>query len=147
MTNENALFHNDSRYIISGTINGFSAEIKKVKTHMDKIPSKGESFVFNRLSLRKHVISDVVRHHLLAYAFLKGNPYLKVEKKYAQGNAPRAEYLFKIIKEHAPNYIWYQRESSPKKLSFGSKLYSVTLEDVKAWLAPKEEEIKENVAV
>jgi hypothetical protein len=123
---KNALKNNNVRFVLIGKINGLSEQSKKTRIRFKeaKTPEKRYSLYY-----RKRVIGTNSRHHLLAYAFLRGISYHKIEAKCDESNSPIANDIFKIVEQHAPNYIPY----NPYDKSGGIS-YSVKVEDVISWL-------------
>jgi hypothetical protein len=97
----NVLKHNDSKFCLIGKIKGLAIESKKARSRILK--AKTERAVWN-LADRKRVIGYDVRHHLLAYAFLRGETYHTLEKKCRPEHKPSAEAIFKIVCAHVPEY-------------------------------------------
>ena len=128
---KNALKNNNVRFILIGKINGLADESKKARNRMKKAATPEKKWP---LAYRKHVIGVNTRHHLLAYAFLRGVPYLKAETKCGEFNKPNAGQIFKVIEQHAPGWIPYDSYSKT-----GGCSYKVTLEEVNAWLASTSE--------
>lgn len=125
---KNALKHNDSKFILIGKIKGLALESKKTRCRIMK--AKKEAAVWN-LAYRKHIIGIDTRHHLLAYALLRGFNYRMIEHKCAKGNSPRADLILKIIETHEPFFVTEALERG----GISCKRYELTLEDVNAWLA------------
>lgn len=123
---KNALKHNFSKFILIGKIKGLAVESKVARSRIMK--AKKEEAVWN-LASRKRVVGIDIRHHLLAYAFLRGVSYHSVERSCAKDNKPSAASIFKIIEAHAPTWIPYDPVSKT-----GGGSYSVTLADVNVWL-------------
>jgi hypothetical protein len=124
---KNALKRNDSKFILIGKIKGLAIESRRARSRIMK--AKTQEAVWP-LAHRKMVVGIDIRHHLLAYAFLRGIPYRKVERTCAENNLPRAESVYKIIEAHAPTWIPYDPVSKT-----GGGSYSASLDDVKSWLA------------
>jgi len=127
---ENALKKHHNKFILIGKINGLANESKKARLRIHK--AKDEKEVWP-LAHRKYVIGVSARHHLLAYAFLRGIPYRKVEAKCAEFNQPSAAEIFKVVEAHAPNWIPYDQYSKT-----GGKVYRPALADVNVWLTSME---------
>jgi hypothetical protein len=125
MKMKNALKHNLSKFILIGKIKGLAVESKKARVCILK--AKKEEAVWN-LASRKRVVGIDIRHHLLAYAFLRGVAYHAVERSCAKDNLPNAAAIFKIIEAHAPKW-------TP---TVGS--YNPSLADVNVWLAWPDQE-------
>jgi hypothetical protein len=128
---DNALKNSNTKFILIGKINGLAAQAKKTRNRIKT--AKTEQRVW-RLAYRKHVVGIDIRHHLLAYAFLRGTPYRKVESKCGEFNKPSADLIFKVIEQHAPYYVSYEWKPG----SVGFKSYKPTLNDVHVWLAAPE---------
>lgn len=127
---ENALKTSNNRFILIGKINGLASESKKARNRIKKAETPEKKWP---IAYRKHVIGVNTRHHLLAYAFLRGLPYHKVEIKCGEFNQPSAAEIFKVVEAHAPTWIPYD----PKTKS-GGKVYRATLNEVNVWLASTE---------
>lgn len=123
---KNALRQNNSKFCLIGKINGLATEVRRARKRL--INSKNEEAVW-RHAARKRVVGVDIRHHLLAYAFLRGTTYKKLEPHCAENNKPQAETILKIIQAHAPAYIPY--DSFTKTVG---GIYQVTLSDVQNWL-------------
>lgn len=120
---KNALKHNYTKFVLIGKIKGLASESKKTRGRILK--AKKEEAVWN-LASRKRVVGIDIRHHLLAYAFLRGTDYRSVERNCAKDNLPRADLIFKIVEAHAPKWTPH----------IGT--YNPTLADVNVWLAQPE---------
>ena|ERR1035441_4053720 len=119
----NALKNNNSKFLLIGKIKGLANEARRARISIDKHAAKKNFRGVWHASYRKYVIGTDTRHHLLAYAFLRGTPYLMVEKKCAK--MPTASLIYKVVEAHAPNYV-------------ASNWYRVTEESVKQWLNGEE---------
>jgi stage III sporulation protein SpoIIIAA len=126
---ENALKHSSSKFCLIGKINGLATESKRARKRL--ISSTTEKAVW-RCAEQKRVVGIDIRHHLLAYAFLRGTSYSKVERTCAESNKPQAELLLRIIEAHAPSFIPFDPITQKR-----GGLYKVTLGDVNVWLADK----------
>jgi hypothetical protein len=125
---KNALKNSNSKFILIGKINGLSEQAKRARLRLRS--EKEKPWIF---ALRKYLLGKDVRHHLLAYAFLRGVPYREIEANCREDNKPASADIFKIIQQHAPSYIAYD----PYNKSGGGS-YSVAAEDVALWLDGKE---------
>ena len=105
------------KYCLIAKINGLAMEVKKAR--VASLQSETE-LTRNALADRKKFIGSDARHHLLAYAYLRGMPYAVVEKKHLPEKKPDAETILYIILCHAYKY-------EIKKGTF-------TLEKVEKWL-------------
>jgi hypothetical protein len=121
---KNALKNNNSKFILIGKINGLSQQAKRARVCLRS--KCKQPWIF---AIRQNVIGSDVRHHLLAYAFLRGVPYHSIEATTREDNKPQSEKIYKIIEQHAPNYIPYNHYDKS-----GGGSYSVKVEDVAAWL-------------
>jgi hypothetical protein len=127
---ENALKKNNNRFILIGKINGLASESKRARSRIKRAETPEEKYPITN---RKQWIGYNTRYHLLAYAFLRGIPYRKVEAKCGEYNSPNAGEIFKIVEAHAPTWIPYDSYSKT-----GGKKYSPTLADINVWLASVE---------
>jgi len=128
---KNALKNNNVRFILIGKINGLAGESKKARNRINKATTQEAVWP---LAYRKHLIGVNTRHHLLAYAFLRGIPYHKAEAKCGEFNKPNAGQIFKVVEQHAPSWIAYDPISKT-----GGGSYSATLADINTWLATPSE--------
>lgn len=99
----NVLLHNSSKYCLIGKINGLSLEAKKARKKFLKNTKKNGYCVW-----RKLVIGKDIRHHLLAYAFMRGLPYSAVEPKCREDNSPKVKDILNITLAHICSYEHYQ---------------------------------------
>lgn len=126
----NALRRHNNRFILIGKINGLASESKKARNRIKKAETPEKKWP---IAYRKHVIGVNTRHHLLAYAFLRGIPYRKVEPKCGEFNGPWANEIFKVVEAHAPTWVPYDPVTKT-----GGGAYKVTLNEVNVWLASME---------
>lgn len=117
---KNALKNNYTKFILIGKIKGLAGESKKARARIMK--AKKKEAVWN-LASRKRVVGIDIRHHLLAYGFLRGVSYHSIESKCAKDNLPNAGKIFDIIAAHAPKWTPH------------TGTYNPTLADVNVWLA------------
>lgn len=132
---KNALRQNNSKFCLIGKINGLATEVRRARKCL--INSKNEEAVW-RHATRKKVVGVDIRHHLLAYAFLRGTPYKKLERCCAENNKPQAETIFKIVQAHAPVCVVTDMPMT-KPSGEVCKVtvrgyYQVILKDVETWL-------------
>jgi len=127
---KNALKNNNVRFVMIAKINGLAQEGKKSRIRISR--AKTQEAVWP-LAYRKHLIGREARNHLLAYAFLRGIPYRKVEPKCSEFNKPTAFSIFKVVEQHAPTYIMYDPYTKT-----GGGGYKATQEDVQSWLTSEE---------
>jgi hypothetical protein len=123
---KNALKNNNFKFVLLGKIKGLAGEVKHTRKRLLK--SKSEKITYS-LADRKRIVGYDARHHLLAYAYLRGVPYRKVEKNCALDNRPSPGLIFEIIEAHAPKWLPYDQYTK----SFGGA-YAVSLNDVHVWL-------------
>ena len=123
----NVLKHNNYKFCLIGKIKGLAVESKRTRTRL--LHSKSDQAVW-RLSYRKRIVGIDIRHHLLAYAFLRGTPYSMLERTCREDNKPDANLIFKIVQAHAPAFLPYDTYTKT-----GGGSYTATLENVTDWLA------------
>lgn len=124
----NALKKNDCKFLLIGKINGLANESKRARILYRGAKEKGWKFAH-----RKNLVGFEARHYLLAYGFLRGIPYKKMELNCREDNEPNPKSIFKIVQLHAPSYIMYDPYTKT-----GGKTYTVVEEDVVKWLAGEE---------
>jgi hypothetical protein len=129
----NALTRNHSRYLLVGKINGLSQEAIKARKRFFKAV-KADKPYWN-LAIRKRWIGISIRHHLLAYAFLRGKEYRTLERDCREDNRPKAADIYCIVQAHAPNYIPYDVYART-----GGGKYEVKEEDIVKWLGFSQDE-------
>lgn len=128
---KNALKNTNIKFILIGKINGLSGESKKTRNRIKKAIAPEKKWP---LTYRKYMIGVNTRHHLLAYAFLRGVPYRKAEAKCGEFNKPNAGQIFKVIEQHAPSWIPYDPYTKT-----GGGTYTATLNEVNVWLTTPSE--------
>lgn len=99
------------KYRLIGKINGLAEDVRRTRFHLVK-RAKADKPVY-LLAARKQAVSTDIRHHLLAYALMRGTPYRQLERKCNQ--KPSAQQILEIIQFHGPIFSW-------------------TLEQVEQWL-------------
>jgi len=104
------------KYFVIGKIKGLAEESRRLRASILK--NKNYPASQARLMAADKALKSHIRHHLLAYAFLRGIPYSNIELKCATYNQPNPEFLVKIIKSCCINY---------------NDLY-FPIEDIKNWL-------------
>lgn len=105
--------------VLRGKIRGLQAEGITIHNQIRK--SKG--LKRHELWLRKRLLGKVCREHLIAYALLRGVPYLSVEKC-GEFNRPKFLKIFALIQDHAS---WHEKRD-------------LTQDKVRELLLPKEKE-------
>lgn len=116
MENINVLKGTNNKILLVGKIKGLSGESKHTRQLI--IKAKTDKKVW-RHAYTKRVIGLDIRHHLLAYAFMRGDAYSALEKKCSDGHKPNANSILQIVLAHLP----YSQSSK-----------NWTLEKVSAWL-------------
>lgn len=111
-------YNSNLRYRIVGKINGLADEVKHTRSLAAKRIAKKKDI--SQLDSRKRLIGEDTRHHLLAYAFMRGTPYRALERACRDDNKPYASWILKIVLLHYP----YDA--------------IITLDKVQAWLDAKE---------
>ena len=86
-----------SKYCLIGKIKGLAVEAKRARNRLLK--SKSDSAISINMYNKLAVGADI-RHHLLAYAFLRGTPYSVLEKKCRQDNKPNVKTILDIVLLH-----------------------------------------------
>lgn len=114
----NVLKGTNSRIRLIGKIKGLADQSKNTRLRLLK--SKSDKQVW-RYAYAKYIVGLDVRHHLLAYAYLRGTPYKILEKSNRPGHKPNAAAILQIVSAHAPE--WEVR------------IGRWTIEKVEAWLA------------
>lgn len=123
---ENILKRSSNKFVLIGKINGLASEARKARNRIKKAETTEKKWpIINR----KRIIGINTRHHLLAYAFLRGIEYHKLEAKCGDGNAPIPSEIFKVVEQHAPTWIPYDFYTKT-----GGSIYRFSLEDVQRWL-------------
>lgn len=112
---ENVLNGFGFKFCMVGKINGMAVEAKRASKSLLK--SKSVESVW-RCAATKRFIGEDIRHHLLAYALLRGCPYNALERKCRQDHLPSAESILKIVLGHVAGY----------------KAPTYTIDKVNAWL-------------
>ncbi len=112
----NVIKGTNSKILLIGKIKGLADESKRTRQMLLK--SKTEMRT-QQCAYTKRVIGLDIRHHLLAYAFMRGEAYHTLEKKCRPEHQPNAEAILQIVHAHLP--------------FFHSK-NQWTLEKVQAWL-------------
>lgn len=93
----NVLLNNNSKFRLIGKINGLSNEVKRARNAI--LNSKKDSKKWHA-AYRKMIVGVDVRHHLLAYAFLRGKPYLKMESHCRKDHKPSVELILRVAVAH-----------------------------------------------
>ena len=97
---ETYVWNKNYKFCLIGKINGMAAEAKRTRARILKHPKKEEQLW--ALDSRKRLVGEDIRHHLLAYAFMRGVPYSKLERSCRKDNKPYAAKILKIVLLHYP---------------------------------------------
>jgi hypothetical protein len=116
MENINILKGTNNKILLVGKIKGLAGESKLTRQLI--IKAKSEKRVW-QCAYTKRVIGLDIRHHLLAYAFMRGEAYHSLEKKCSIGYNPNANSILQIVHAHLP---------------FTQHSKNWTLDKVNAWL-------------
>ena len=92
-------WNGNTKFRLVGKINGLAEEVKRTRFNLVE-RAKAEKPV-TILADRKRAVGDDIRHHLLAYAFMRGTSYHQLERKCRNDNKPSAQRIFDIIKLHS----------------------------------------------
>lgn len=103
------------RYCLVGRINGLADQVKKSRSYMMKCKTE---LSLNAAADIKRFLGNVARHQLLAYAFLNGTPYNKVERKCREDNKPNVQAILRNVLSHV--YMYEEKK--------------YTADIIKAWL-------------
>jgi len=101
-----------SKFCLIGKIKGLAVESKRARVRL--LNSKSEIAVCS-LQIRKRIVGIDVRHHLLAYAFLRGDLYSSLEKKCRKDNLPNAKTILNIVLLHINSSFPKQWEEKIEK--------------------------------
>lgn len=86
------------KFVLIGKIKGLAIESKRARNKLLKSKTIIKRQYFTNI---KDYIGDSARHHLLAYAYMRGDNYFSIEKNCRANNKPNPDYLLKIIKQHS----------------------------------------------
>ena len=92
--------------VLRGKIKGLALESEKIRGRINKfrteVAEKKQEIGNKRNAewMTKRQVGYETRYLALAYGFIRGVPYRKMERKTLDENRPSAELLFKIITEH-----------------------------------------------
>lgn len=92
----------NSKYRLIGKINGLAEDVRRTRFHLVK-RAKADKPVWI-LAARKQAVGADIRHHLLAYALMRGTPYCQLERKCHQ--KPSAQKILDIILLHGVIFSW-----------------------------------------
>lgn len=93
-----------SKFRLIGKINGLADDARRTRFHLlERVKKEKPVYI---LAARKRAVSDDTRHHLLAYAFMRGTLYQQLECKTRKDNKPSAGKILDIVRMHAPSRVW-----------------------------------------
>jgi len=98
---KNVLKGTHSKISLIGKIKGLAMQSKSARTRVCR--SRSHEQACSR-AYTKYIVGLDVRHHLLAYAFLRGTPYKVLEPRCGEGHAPNPASILKIVHAHVPDY-------------------------------------------
>jgi hypothetical protein len=96
--NKSKFFNSFGKTILVSTIKGFASESKRTRIKLLKGKTEVKKQKFNRL---KEFIGYNARHYLLAYAYMRGEHYLSIERTCRVDNKPRADIISAIVKQYS----------------------------------------------
>ena len=91
-------YNSTPRFRLIGKINGLAEQARKTRSRL--ITRARQKKLTGLLTIRKLAISNDIRHHLLAYAFMRGTPYAALERKCREDNKPSAQKILEIVQGH-----------------------------------------------
>lgn len=89
-------YNRDSKYRLIGKINGLAADVRRARFHLVKRAKEDKPTWM--LANRKRSVGIDIRHHLLAYAFMRGTPYHQLERKCR--HKPTTTMIWEIVQYH-----------------------------------------------
>lgn len=110
-----------------GKIKGLSEENKRVKEAYRSCRNQDHGYLTKqwRLQNAKRSVKADIRHHLLAYALLRGTPYSLLERKCRSEDRPKADVILSIALAHMTEV----------EMRYSSEW---NIEKVEAWLAGRD---------
>ena len=84
-----------NKYVLTSKIKGLALNSKQLRKQIKNAFAKDKETVW--LILSKIHLGSLARHHLLAYALMRGKPYRQLESKCREDNKPNAEYILTVI--------------------------------------------------
>ena len=109
--------HSAKKYLLIGKIKGLSEESKHITKRFYKAKTTDKR---NVIMCNKYPLSQEIREHLLAYAFLRGKAYSSIEKKYTNSGMPNKHSILKIIHNLLP-YL-----EGPR--------YNINIDSINTWI-------------
>lgn len=91
-------WNRNAKYRLVGKINGLAADVRRTRFRLVKRAQADKPTWV--LANRKHSVGIDIRHHLLAYAFMRGTSYIQLERKCRKDNKPSAATIWGIVKMH-----------------------------------------------
>lgn len=96
--NKSKFFNSFGKTILVSKVKGLATESKRTRIKL----LKGKTEVKKqKLSRLKEFIGYNARHYLLAYAYMRGENYLSIERKCRVDNKPRADIISAIVKQYS----------------------------------------------
>jgi len=83
---------------LKAKIKGYEAVAKSILREARNVTGERRA----SLKFKKNAIGDICRHHLAAYAVIRGVPLVHVEKKCREGNCLKGDLFLSILLEHEP---------------------------------------------
>lgn len=99
-------WNRNSKHRLTGKINGLAEDVRRTRFRLVE-RAKADKPVY-LLAARKQAVGRDIRHHLLAYAFMRGTPYHQLERKCNQ--KPSAREIWDIVQFHGPLFSWTQEQ-------------------------------------
>jgi hypothetical protein len=101
METVNILKGTDKKILLIGKIKGLAEESKHTRKLLLKAKTRTR---VEKFADTKRVIGLDIRHHLLAYAFMRGEAYSTLERKCRPEHMPNAAAILQIVHAHLPTY-------------------------------------------
>jgi hypothetical protein len=95
-----------TKYLLVGKINGLASQSKQARRIINS--AKEDKTIWYQ-AYREYVVGIDTRHHLLAYAFLRGTPYAALEPRCRPDNQPQAKKILQVIEAHMPPAVLNQK--------------------------------------
>lgn len=113
---ENYFRYRNTKVLLVGKIKGLTEVSKDTRKKLLKSNTPDSKTYFSYL---EKTIGVDIRHHLLAYAFLRGKKYKDIENSFRLNNEPKPHKILQVIHSHLSS----QYENS-----------QFTIEKVEQWL-------------
>ena len=111
-----SIFSNSHKSILVSKIKGLQAQISftRSKINKEKVSTEEQTSKYIGLRYTKTQLREEARHHLLAYAFIRGIPYSKLEKKCTE--KPKILKIVDIIKYNTGGWGWFGGDNLKLKI-------------------------------